>query len=161
MATQFILLADAPKYADRLTTAHPFVVEAVPDVTGKLINSLNTTFEIENILVRKDAGQQPVLTKRGAVLLDVYFKTLPDLAELNSIKMWPGIIDHSLFYQMATAAIVCGPQGTAFDRMSCLVKNCTIAFEDANFESKYDFLIRVFTSDCSNIDSIKSINKQK
>jgi len=40
-------------------------------------------------------------------LIDVTFKTMPNLQELNTkIKMITGVVEHSLFYKMATEIIV-------------------------------------------------------
>ncbi|WP_183148097.1 ribose-5-phosphate isomerase [Chryseobacterium nematophagum] len=46
--------------------------------------------------------------------MDVKFQSFPELSTLNHIKVWPGIIDHSLFYKMATAAILCGRDGVNY-----------------------------------------------
>lgn len=40
-------------------------------------------------------------------MIDVTFKTMPNLQELNTkIKMITGVVEHSLFYKMATEIIV-------------------------------------------------------
>jgi ribose 5-phosphate isomerase A len=53
-----------------------------------------------------------VISDNGNFLLDVTFTKLPALAGLNThIKMIPGVVDHSLFYRMATKAIIAGEDG--------------------------------------------------
>ena len=45
-------------------------------------------------------------------LLEVYYDTLPELEEIDkNLKMITGVIETSLFYQVATKALVAGEEG--------------------------------------------------
>ncbi|MBE9584639.1 ribose 5-phosphate isomerase A [Mucilaginibacter sp. JRF] len=111
MAKEFILLGDAAKLTQNLNTQYSLTVEVLPTVLTAVSNSLNQHFDIRSITVRTNNDNQFAQNSRGALLLDVYFNNLPELTTLNNIKMWPGIIDHSLFYKMATAAVIAGADG--------------------------------------------------
>ena len=53
-----------------------------------------------------------VISDNGNFLADIYFENVINPAILNTvIKMIPGIVDHSLFYRLATKAIVVGEHG--------------------------------------------------
>ena len=59
-----------------------------------------------------DKKDGAAISDNGNLLLDVYFTQLPALDELNVlVKMIPGVVEHSLFYRMATKAIVAGAEG--------------------------------------------------
>ena len=50
--------------------------------------------------------------KRDEHLLEVYYDTLPELEEIDkNLKMITGVIETSLFYQVATKALVAGEEG--------------------------------------------------
>jgi len=54
-----------------------------------------------------------VISDNGNMLIDVYFNKLIALDKLNiHIKMIPGVVEHSLFYRMASKAIIAGEDGT-------------------------------------------------
>ncbi|RMZ58427.1 ribose 5-phosphate isomerase A [Chryseobacterium nematophagum] len=111
MAKEFILLGDVEKYTDQLNINCLFTVEVVPYAIGFISDTLKKSFDVLHVVVRTDTDKKNISTKRGGALLDVKFQNFPELSALNQIKIWPGIIDHSLFYKMATAAILCGPEG--------------------------------------------------
>ena len=53
-----------------------------------------------------------VKKKRDEHLLEVYYDTLPELEEIDkNLKMITGVIETSLFYQVATKALVAGEEG--------------------------------------------------
>jgi ribose 5-phosphate isomerase A len=111
MAKEFILLGDAAKLTPNLNTQYSLTVEVLPTVFTAVSNSLKQHFDVRAITVRTNNDGQVAQNSRGALLLDVYFNHLPELTTLNNIKMWPGVIDHSLFYKMATAAVIAGTDG--------------------------------------------------
>jgi ribose 5-phosphate isomerase A len=53
-----------------------------------------------------------VISENGNMLADIYFTSVIAPEKLNvQIKMIPGIVDHSLFYRMATKALIAGEKG--------------------------------------------------
>jgi ribose 5-phosphate isomerase A len=112
MAKEFILLGDTQKYIQKFDENCSFTLEVVIDSIGFIIEKLRKNFDIESVTIRKDSNQEKILTKRFGALLDMKFHSLPELEDLNNIKLWTGIIDHSLFHNLATQAILCGAEGT-------------------------------------------------
>ena len=111
LADRFILLGDEDKAVDELKVSVPLCIEMAPHSADGVRSQLSESFPVSSMKLRTDAGSGPLMNNRGNLLLDVYFETMPDLAVLNEIRHWSGIIDHSLFYQLATDAIVAGPAG--------------------------------------------------
>lgn len=114
MASEFILIGDAEKFVLQLGTKYPLVVEVLPAALQSVLSTLKTTFPDAEIRLRMSSQKDGALvSENGNFLADIHFSLLPPLAELNSsVKMIPGIVDHSLFYKMATKAIIAGPEGT-------------------------------------------------
>ncbi|BAV05479.1 ribose-5-phosphate isomerase [Filimonas lacunae] len=106
MATDFILLADDSKLVDVLTLHFPLVLEVLPAAQQKVKSTIGKMFPGVELTFRLTAEGAPVLTARNNVLLEARFPVLPGLDELDRLKMLPGVVDHSLFYKMASKAIV-------------------------------------------------------
>ena len=113
MAREFILVGDAEKYAEQLSTRFPVVIEIIPAAVSSVIAQLQATFPaIEYHLRQNPASTEAAINERGNYLVNVTFDVLPELAFLNTfIKLLPGVVDHSLFYRLATKAVVAGPDG--------------------------------------------------
>ncbi|MDR6339784.1 ribose 5-phosphate isomerase A [Filimonas zeae] len=111
MADDFILLADAGKLMPVLTPDYPLVLEVIPEAARKVMAVIQKQFPGAAVGFREEL-QQPVTTHRNNYLVEVRFNTLPYLQELNLLKMLPGVLEHSLFYRMASKAIVAGYSGT-------------------------------------------------
>lgn len=112
ISKEVVLLGDDSKYIAKIDKDCLFTVEALPDTLTFIQDHLQQNFDINSISIRLDSRGSNVLTKRGTVLLDVKFNQFPELSILNSIKTWPGIIDHSLFYNLITKAIIGNDKGT-------------------------------------------------
>jgi ribose 5-phosphate isomerase A len=113
MAKEFILIGDEGKYAEKLDTRFPLVVEILPQALQIVLSRLATMFPgaqiKQRISTQKDGA---VITENGNMLVDIYFETViaPEILNLE-IKMIPGVVDHSLFYRMATKALLAGENG--------------------------------------------------
>jgi len=107
MAGEFILMGDFGKFSERLTGAHPVVVEIIPAAITSVI------LKLENIFPGIEWSLRPSSSDHGNYLVDLRFAELPELFLLNTaIKMLPGVVDHSLFFHMAAKAVIAGPEGT-------------------------------------------------
>jgi len=113
MAKEFILLGDAAKFVDKLDTTYPLVIEVLPAALSLVMERLNGHFPDAKIIIRmSDKKDGAAISDNGNLLLDVYFTHLPALDKLNIlVKMIPGIVEHSLFYRIATKAIIAGAEG--------------------------------------------------
>lgn len=112
MATDFILIGDSAKSVTRLDTTYPLVIEVLPLALDHIIHWLGMHYSSSTVTIRMSSNKEgAVITEDGNYLLDVFFAFSADLNELNSIKMVPGVVEHSLFYRLATKAIIAGPEG--------------------------------------------------
>lgn len=105
MADRFIIVGDDAKLVPRLDTQYPLTVEVIPAALAGVVKQLRTTFHTTGIEIRaaRSMGDN--------YLLDVRFSEMPVLSVLNGIKLYPGVVDHSLFLQLAKGAIIAGPGG--------------------------------------------------
>ncbi|CAN5129872.1 ribose-5-phosphate isomerase RpiA [soil metagenome] len=110
-ADQFVLVGDAGKVFSRLADSQPRVpipVEVLPfgwQLTCSRLGLLG-----EPVLRMFD--EKPFITDNGNLILDLYaadYGQIPDLA--NAIKEITGVIEHGLFLNMASRAIVAGHDG--------------------------------------------------
>ena len=90
MAKEYVLLVDETKVTDKL------------DIIPEAVNHVTSQVEAMGATVKK----------RDEHLLEVYYDTLPELEEIDkNLKMITGVIETSLFYQVATKALVAGEEG--------------------------------------------------
>lgn len=114
MAREFVLVGDVSKKVDRLDGKYPLVVEVLPEALGFVADRLKKFFspvrsELRMAGAVKDGA---VVTERGNFLIDNWFSPFPEPAMLNErVTVIPGIVEHSLFFNMAHKAIVAGPAG--------------------------------------------------
>jgi ribose 5-phosphate isomerase A len=108
MAGEFILMGDSGKFSECLTVNYPVVVEVIPAAISSVI------LKLEGMFLGVECTLRPSLSGQGNHLVDLRFNRLPELSFLNTtIKMLPGVVDHSLFFRMAGKAVIAGPEGTA------------------------------------------------
>lgn len=93
-----MLLADETKAAEKLGYDIPIVLEIVPEAYG--------------YVAKKVQAMGGTVKKRNECLLETLFEEKPDLFWLDQeLKMITGVIETSLFYHVATKAIVAGANG--------------------------------------------------
>lgn len=98
MAKEYVLLVDETKVTDKLNNKVPVVLDIIPEA----VNHVTSQVEAMGATVKK----------RDEHLLEVYYDTLPELEEIDkNLKMITGVIETSLFYQVATKALVAGEEG--------------------------------------------------
>jgi ribose 5-phosphate isomerase A len=113
MADQFVLVGDHSKRVDRLDATYPLVVEVVPEALAYVSDRLKKFFNPARSELRlSDKKDGAVITERGNFLIDNWFTTFPEPAMLNErVIAITGILEHSLFYNMAHRAVIAGPDG--------------------------------------------------
>jgi ribose 5-phosphate isomerase A len=113
MAKQFVLIGDEAKLVDDFDLKYPVVLEILPQAAAFVPAKVNQLFEITRWLMRmNDKKDGPVITENGNYLIDVYLKKWPDLSSINPVlKSVSGIVETSLFYNMANKAIIAGEEG--------------------------------------------------
>lgn len=98
MAKEYVLLVDETKVIDKLNNKVPIVLDIIPEA----INHVTSQVEKFGATVKK----------RDEHLLEVYFDSLPELEEIDrKLKLITGVVEISLFYQIATKALVAGESG--------------------------------------------------
>lgn len=113
MANEFILIGDEGKFVEKLDTKYPLVIEILPQALQMVLSRLASDFPDAQIKLRmSDKKDGAVISENGNMLADIYFASVIVPEKLNvQIKMIPGVVDHSLFYRMATKALIAGEKG--------------------------------------------------
>ncbi|WP_153798575.1 ribose 5-phosphate isomerase A [Foetidibacter luteolus] len=113
MATRFIIIGDESKYSETLGTTFPLVLEVLPEAVPFVTMQVKKFFEDADVQLRMAAKKDgAVITERGNLLLDVYVKFWHPLAIINpALKSISGIVETSLFYNMADMAILGTAEG--------------------------------------------------
>jgi ribose 5-phosphate isomerase A len=113
MAKQFVLVGDNTKRVDRLTNKYPLVVEVIPEALAYVSARLKEYFNpVKSELRLSDKKDGAVITERGNYLIDNWFDTFPEPGILNDrVTSLAGVLEHSLFFNMAHKAITAGPDG--------------------------------------------------
>lgn len=113
-SARMIVIADESKLVQTLG-AFPLPVEVNPfglASTRILIEKAASRLGLSGALNLRLSGDKTFVTDGGHFILDASFGRIPDAEalsdELNSI---PGVVEHGLFINMATLAIIAGPAG--------------------------------------------------
>ncbi len=116
MANQFVLVGDESKLVDTFDAKYPLVLEMLPEALSFVPHKMQQSFPgIKSSMRMNDKKDGPVFTENGNYLLDVYFESWPALSQINPLcKNIPGIVETSLFYQLAHKAIIAGEKGVVF-----------------------------------------------
>jgi len=113
MANEFILVGDDSKYVDKLEVKFPIVIEVLPQIVSylplvikKIYPGVKTELRLSN---KKDGA---VISDNGNYIFDLWFDEFPDLASINpTLKNIPGVIETSLFYNIAKRGVIAGEKG--------------------------------------------------
>ncbi len=113
MAATFVLVGDESKYAAELDTRFPLVIEVLPDAIAFVEKKLQQLFpQLSRLEWRYQPNGDLIQTVYGNHLLNCWFSQLPELAGINPLlKTIPGVVETSLFYGMASRAIIAGENG--------------------------------------------------
>ncbi|MFD1744207.1 ribose-5-phosphate isomerase RpiA [Rhizobium helianthi] len=113
-SSRMIVIADETKVVETLgkfplpIEVNPFGLTTTRIAIEKLASRLGLSGEIK---LRK-SGDGPFTTDGGHYIFDAFFGRIPDAEalaiQLNSI---PGVVEHGLFINMASFAIIAGPAG--------------------------------------------------
>ena len=114
MAGEFVLVCDEAKYTEKLETRFPLVIEMIPESVNFVHSQIQNFFPgIRTLLRKKENRAEPVITVNGNYLLDCWFSEWPELSGINPlIKTIAGVVETSLFYNIAVKAILSGENGT-------------------------------------------------
>lgn len=111
LAKSYILLVDESKVFSTLPFAHPVVLEVIPEAKSLVENQMRA---LGGTPVYRTSSEKDgfTVTDHGNYLLNVQFAPPDDLQAFHEKLLHiPGIVDTSLFYQVATGALIAGPDG--------------------------------------------------
>lgn len=113
MAREFILIGDDSKSVDKLDGRYPLVVEVIPDALAFVMSRLQQLLHPSECRIRlSDKKDGAVITENGNFLLDCKWTVFPEPALVNEkVNGIPGVLEHSLFVNIARLAIIAGPGG--------------------------------------------------
>lgn len=105
-AKKLVIIIDEKKLVNRFKPEHPIPVEVLPfcfKITLKRIEELGG----KAVLREANSKVGPVITDNGNFILDVNFKELKDLYEINKkLKIIPGVVETGLFLGMTSQAFI-------------------------------------------------------
>ncbi|CAH0341161.1 ribose-5-phosphate isomerase RpiA [Rhizobium sp. CECT 9324] len=112
---RMIVIADATKVVDTLGR-YPLPIEINPfgQVSTRVaIEKLAARLGLTGELTLRARGEDDVfMTDGGHLILDASFGRIPDADALASqLNAIPGVVEHGLFINLATLAIIAGPAG--------------------------------------------------
>jgi ribose 5-phosphate isomerase A len=113
MAKEFVLIGDEAKYVATFDTRFPLVIEIIPEAYNFVAKQVDKVFpNVKSTYRTGDKKDGPVITANGNYLLDLWFRNWPELSTINPIlKSITGVVETSLFYNMAHKAIIAGEGG--------------------------------------------------
>jgi ribose 5-phosphate isomerase A len=116
MADEFIIVGDYAKRVERLEPTYPLVLEVIPEALAFVSDRVAIFFNpVRSELRLSNKKDGAVITERGNFLIDCWFDPFPEPAVINDrMAGIPGVLEHSLFYNLAQRAIVAGPDGVQY-----------------------------------------------
>ena len=113
-SARMIVIADESKIVQTLG-AFPLPIEVNPfglASTRILIEKAASRLSLSGALNLRRSGDVTFVTDGGHFILDASFGRIPDAEALsNELNSIPGVVEHGLFINMATLAIIAGPAG--------------------------------------------------
>lgn len=106
MAREYVLLADEGKYHEKLHFSYPVTAEVLPEALSYVKKRLKDMgAELSERRSKQKAGL--TVSDNGNYLLEAKFSKVEDTGKLSSeLDGIPGLVGHSLFYGIASKAII-------------------------------------------------------
>jgi ribose 5-phosphate isomerase A len=110
MAKEYVLLVDEGEFVDEFSFSYPVAVEVVKEAFSfakKQIEDMGA-----EVSWKMSTKENAFYSSRGNLILECAFNKVEDVKALNEkISSIPGVVDTSLFVNLATNAIVSGKNG--------------------------------------------------
>lgn len=111
MAKDYILLADEKKWKKQLTFTYPITVEVIRSAV-KYVERCLKEMGAEVTLRRSEGKTGLLISDDGNYLMEAKFCQVENIAQLAfQLDRIAGIVGHSLFYQIASKAIIAKTEG--------------------------------------------------
>jgi ribose 5-phosphate isomerase A len=110
---QMIVVSDDRKLVAKLGTLAPVPVEVIPFARQPVAAYLQSLGARPVLRLDRETGKNPVITDENNIILDCWFAGGLDnpVAMGQAIRSQPGVVEHGLFFNLATRAIVAAPDG--------------------------------------------------
>ncbi len=106
---RLIIVADDSKQVSQLGSRAPVPIEVIPFAQEPVRHFLQ--FLGANVVLRRKKDQL-IITDENNIILDCHFSPIADPLKLaQTIRQQPGVVEHGLFLNMATDAIIASSQG--------------------------------------------------
>lgn len=106
---RIVIIADERKRVSQLGSRAPVPVEVIPfarEPVRLYLQSLGA-----NVILRQQDGQ-PFMTDENNIIFDCHFSSITNPSQLaQAIRQQPGVVEHGLFLNLATDAIIASAQG--------------------------------------------------
>ena len=113
-SARMIVIADESKVVDMLGAFKlPIEVNAFGLVSTRLsVEKAASRLGLSGDLEVRRSVDGDFMTDGGHLILDAYFGRIPDADALaNALNFIPGVVEHGLFINLASLAIIAGPDG--------------------------------------------------
>ena len=111
---QMIVIADESKVVETLG-AFPLPIEVNPfglTATRIAIDKMSARLGLSGTISQRSQNGSPFRTDGGHFILDASFGLIPDAEALaNGLNTIPGVVEHGLFINLASRAIIAGQAG--------------------------------------------------
>lgn len=110
---EMIIVGDERKLVDKLGTRAPVPVEVIPFACQPVTAYLASLGARPVLRLDQETASKPVITDENNIILDCWFDGGLDDARAmgQAIRAQPGVVEHGLFFNLATRAIVAAPDG--------------------------------------------------
>jgi ribose 5-phosphate isomerase A len=115
MAREFVIIGDDSKYTTKFNEKYPLVLEVLPEAYQYVMAKMYSLFPGSRTEIRlSDKKIGAAITDNGNYLTDTWFThwPAPKLVEELTREI-TGVVETSLFYQIAGKAIVTGEKGVS------------------------------------------------
>jgi ribose 5-phosphate isomerase A len=113
VSKKMIVVSDHRKIVNKLGTRAPVPVEVIPFARQPVTVFLESLGARPVLRMDPETGKNPVITDENNILLDCWFEGgLDNPIEMGlAIRSQPGVVEHGLFFNLATHAVVAAPEG--------------------------------------------------
>jgi ribose 5-phosphate isomerase A len=110
---QMVVVIDDRKVVDKLGTRAPVPVEVIPFARQPVADYLESLGARPVLRLEQGTGQNPVITDENNIILDCWFNGgIDNPVEMGqAIRSQPGVVEHGMFFNLATRAVVASPEG--------------------------------------------------
>ena len=111
---RMIVIADETKVVETLGAFPlPIEINAFGQIATRIaVEKVAARLGLSGELELRSSGDGPFMTDGGHLILDASFGRIPDAEALSSqLNSIPGVVEHGLFINIASLAVIAGPSG--------------------------------------------------